>query len=84
VELELKAEPGCAWVEGEIHLWHLARVRGDTALCALRLSPDAATRPLEQRADIFPERLCPVCRRGYAELLPVGPGSAQKSPVGTD
>ncbi|WP_037606253.1 hypothetical protein [Streptacidiphilus rugosus] len=72
MELELKAEPGCAWGAEDVHLWHLAQVRGDTALCELPMRPDAATRPLEQRADIFPERLCPLCRRGYAELLPGG------------
>jgi hypothetical protein len=77
VELELKAGPGCVWGEREIHLWHLVPAHGDTALCDLLLDRDEATRPARRRAGVFPERLCPVCRRRCAELLPIG------DPVGT-
>ncbi|WP_042380513.1 hypothetical protein [Streptacidiphilus melanogenes] len=80
MELELKAEPGCTWEQGtgEIHLWHLVRAHSDTTLCELRLDHADPTRPAEPSAEVFPERLCPVCRRRCAELLPFGaePGTA--------
>ena len=72
MELELKAEQGCTWVRSEVHLWHVGQPSGDTALCELRLDHAVGTRPVDQWDDISPERLCPVCRRRYGELLPLG------------
>ena len=72
MELELKAESGCVWGEREIHLWHLVPAHSGTTLCDLSLDQDEATRPVERRVGVFPERLCPVCRRRCAELLPIG------------
>jgi hypothetical protein len=84
VELELKAEQGCAWGGSEVHLRHLVQPSGDTALCELRLDPAVGMRPMQQRAEVFPERLCPVCRRRCAELLPAGGVRPLGDAVGTD
>lgn len=84
MELELKAERGCAWGETEVHLWHVAQPGCDTALCELRLDPTVGTRPMEAWPEVFPERLCPLCRQRYAELLPVGGVLPLGNGAGTD
>lgn len=84
MDVVLKAERAGAGDPSEVHLWHVAQPSGDTALCGLRLDPAVGTRPMEQWGEMFPERLCPLCRRRYTELLPVGGARPPGGATGAD